>query len=466
MKIFTLLNSLTWLKLFAQATGVQSIIRSNQYGRKFLTLVGNTYPIKDKLGKSGLGFNFFKGTWSFPVDKIDDNIKSQLTSMGIDISVLNEVDEPQEVAIDSQRTEVNQETTDAAENNKIEPSVIEKELNRMKAGVEMAMKQEGSEKVKGLLSFVDRMIERVAQMTDEAAQSDFVKSFLYFSSKFHAYSFSNQMLIWVQNPKATYVRGFKQWMELGREVNNWDNGIVIVAPFFKKIKEEGDAEGKEERTMTYFQAVKVYDYADTKPIEGFDKKGRKPFEPTEWRKDSNEDIEEINAIINAIVKWANSSNISINYEKMAKEMGGYSAGGRIVLNDTYKGINLFSTFVHECAHEVLHWEKGTRAKESLNVTRQQREIDAETTAFIVLQHYGFETKDTPNYLALWKAKGEDVRRRRESISKAVKMIIDGIDKSMSGMKVEEAPVEDVTAKKKHLILKISKSQMAFLRKQF
>jgi hypothetical protein len=466
MKIFTLSNSLNWLKSLAQATGVQSIIRSNQYGRKFLTLVGNTYPIKDKLGKSGLGFNFFKGTWSFPVDKIDDNIKSQLTSIGIDISVLNEIDESQDAAIkDPQNTEVKQEKTDVEEG-KIEPSVVEKELNRMKAGVEMAMKQEGSEKVKGLLSFVDRMIERVAQMTDEAAQSDFVKSFLYFSSKFHAYSFSNQMLIWVQNPNATYVKGFKQWMELGREVSNWDKGIVIVAPFFKKIKEEGGVEGKEEeRTMTYFQAVKVYDYADTKPIEGFDKKGRKPFEPAEWRKDSNEDMEEINAIINAIVQWANSSNISINYEKMAKEMGGYSAGGRIVLNDTYKGINLFSTFVHECAHEVLHWEKGVRAKESLNVTRQQREIDAETTAFIVLQHYGFETKDTPNYLALWKAKGEDVRRRRDAISKAVKIIVDGIDKSMSEIKVEESQ-DNVVAKKKHILLKISKSQMAFIRKQF
>lgn len=457
MKIFTLSNSSNWLQLFAQ-TGVQSTVRSNPAGRKFLTIFGNTFPIKDKLKL--LGFKYFQGTWGFPVDKLDENAKTELRSLGVDLSILDQIDEP---IVEPAASEVKQETDDK----KLEPSVVEKELNRMKAGVDMAMKQEGSEKVRGLLTFVDRMIERVAQMTDEAAQSDFVKSFLYFSAKFHAYSFGNQMLIWVQNPNATYVKGFKQWMELGREVTNWDKGIVVIAPFFKKVKEEGS---DEEQTRTYFQAVKVYDYADTKPIEGFNKGGRKPFEPQQWRQDSNEDLEEINAIVNAATKWAKNSNISVDYDKMSEAMGGFSAGGKIVLNDKFKGINLFSTLIHECAHEVLHWEKGEKSKESLSVTRQQREIDAETTAFIVLQHYGFETKDTPNYLALWKAKGEDVKKRREAISKAVKAIIEGIDRTMKEEQVEEAPetqesTAPVIANKKSIMIKMSKSQIAFIRKQ-
>ena len=48
----------------------------------------------------------------------------------------------------------------------------------------------------------------------------------------------------------------------------------------------------------------------------------------------------------------------------------------------------------------------------------------------------FVTKDTPNYLALWQAKGEDIRARRQHISTAVKQIIDGIEK-----KVKEAGIE-------------------------
>jgi hypothetical protein len=87
---------------------------------------------------------------------------------------------------------------------------------------------------------------------------------------------------------------------------------------------------------------------------------------------------------------------------------------------------MFSTYVHEVAHELLHW-KDAEGKKS---TRQEKEIDAETTAYIVLRHFGLETKDTSNYLALWRAKGDDVRARRKNIQKAAKEIINGIKGKM------------------------------------
>ena len=71
----------------------------------------------------------------------------------------------------------------------------------------------------------------------------------------------------------------------------------------------------------------------------------------------------------------------------------------------------------------------------IDKANSKKEIDAETTAFIVCNHFGFETKDT-NYLALWQAKGEDIRARRQHISTAVKQIIDGIEK-----KVKESGIE-------------------------
>jgi hypothetical protein len=117
--------------------------------------------------------------------------------------------------------------------------------------------------------------------------------------------------------------------------------------------------------------------------------------------------------------------------------------------------------VHECAHEILHWEESKMkgVARDIRESRQEKEIDAETTAFIVLQHYGFETKDTPNYLALWKAKGEDVKKRREHISRAVKTIIEGIDKSVKGLNIEE------TAANKTIKLVISRSQWAEMGKK-
>lgn len=165
-----------------------------------------------------------------------------------------------------------------------------------------------------------------------------------------------------------------------------------------------------------------------------------PYDPEKednWRQDSNDSVEEITALVNAGIKWASGQGINVDVEKMEGSLGGWSAGGEIRINDTYDGINKFSTLVHECAHEVLHWEKGKRklkidGDEGLldNTSRQDREIDAETTAFIVLQHFGFETVDTPNYLAIWGASGKDVMARKKNISESARIIINGISGSM------------------------------------
>ena len=440
MRIITSFTDFENLVKLAAEGGVQSVVNQNQYGKKFFSLYGNTFPIKDKL--SQLGFKFFKGTWGLPVDRIDDNIKNQLMGLGIDVSPLSVESPVAEVA--------GEKAQDVAKTNEIPPqekSMVDKELERMKDGVTMAMKQEGNEKVKGLLGFIDRMIERVADMTDEAAQSQFVKSFLAFAAKFHEYSFGNQMLIWVQKPNSTYVKGFKQWMELGREVINWDNGIVIIAPMFKKMQySPEDMAGKTQaqidalpKDRVFFSGVKVYDISDTQPIANWEKmKGKPPFEPPKLKTGENIDVEEMSALVNSAMDWAKEKNIDIDYEKMKDDLGGWSAGGKVRLNDTFKGINLFSTLVHELAHEVLHWEgKGKRPEGPLE-GKQAKEIDAEATSYIVLKHYGFESNDAPNYLALWKAKGEDVKARRENIRKSVQEIIKGIDSRMKSNVLTEA----------------------------
>jgi hypothetical protein len=257
------------------------------------------------------------------------------------------------------------------------------------------------------------------------------------------------MLIWFQNPQATYVAGFRKWMEMGRQISNWDRPIYIIAPRQGSAKyqenelgnfNENELRNLPDRQFLYFSPVKVYDYADTTPIENWKdpKTGTGPFEPKSWRKDPNDRVEEITALVDATLTWAKSQNIDIQKEEMAETLGGFSKGGEIKLNNAFEGINLFSTLVHECAHETLHWVKDEEGKTRLvDDGRREVEIDAETTAYIVLQHYGFETKDTPNYLALFKATGEDVKKRRDSIAKAVKTIISGIDKVMEAAEVVE-----------------------------
>ena len=96
----------------------------------------------------------------------------------------------------------------------------------------------------------------------------------------------------------------------------------------------------------------VYDISSTEPIPGWtDENGNSPYEPKEWRKDSNDSLEEIEVLVNAAIRWAKKNNINVAFETMSAELGGYSSGGDVKINDTYEGINKFSTLVHECAHE-------------------------------------------------------------------------------------------------------------------
>ena len=78
--------------------------------------------------------------------------------------------------------------------------------------------------------------------------------------------------------------------------------------------------------------------------------------------------------------------------------------------------------------------------------RMAKEIDAESTEYIVLQHYGFETTETPNYLALWQAKGEDINARRNNISESVRLIIKGIDDKVKTVDLAQDQVDELMEK--------------------
>lgn len=406
--------------LFKEENGVKTFKKPNPKNPSqfFVVIYGNTYPIKDQLKK--MGFRYFKGTWSTLESKLTDSVKLELEQLGVDLSGLDATIE-NEKELDLDQNEENTKTDQILQN--------------MKNNLESAMKSDGPDsKMKNLVANIERMIEKIANSTDEASKQEFVKNFLKFSSRFHNYSYSNQMLIWIQSRgKAQHVASATNWTKLGRSVRDWDKGIMIFAPNFKNIEKENKLTGEKEKVqLKFFKAVKVYDISATVPIPGH----KSPFQPVsrkDWSKDSNDDIEELNVLINSLMSWIKEKNINFNYEKMSDEMGGYSAGGKIAINDKFRGMNLFSTLVHEAAHEILHWLEKKLDKES---TKKQKEIDAETTAFVVCLHFGFETKDAPNYLALWQAKGEEIRDRKQNIHKASKIIIHGIENKVTETEID------------------------------
>ena len=74
------------------------------------------------------------------------------------------------------------------------------------------------------------------------------------------YSVNNQLLIAVARPDATFVAGFRSWLELGYQVRKGEKAIWILAPL--KIKERDRVSGEETGdTRTLFRAVPVFDRA-------------------------------------------------------------------------------------------------------------------------------------------------------------------------------------------------------------
>jgi hypothetical protein len=397
----------------------------------FVVLYGNTIPIKKEL--KDMGFKYFQGSWSIRSDFFTKEKKDSLTNLGIDFS---DFDKQETIGfVDS-----NKPADDTAFSHS---SSTENMLSQMNQVIDTALKSEDIDKNKKILEDIDKKISQLALSTDEAAKQDFIQAFLKFSSKFYNYSFSNQLLIWVQTKgRATAVASQTNWTKMGRTVVNWKNPIKIWAPNFKKInKDVRDKDTGEEKTETIqlklFKLKNVYDVSDTAEIPNHPNP-YKPISRNQWSVDSNESIEELEILINASLEFIRKENIDFDYEDLDEELGGYSAGKKIRINNSFKGINVFSTIIHELAHELLHQDKQT-SKES---SKQEKEIDAESTAYVVLSHFGFETKDSPNYLALWRASGENVKSRAQQISNASKIIINGIKKIIQEIEIED---EDETS---------------------
>lgn len=299
---------------------------------------------------------------------------------------------------------------------------------------------------------IEEFLEKLAGEVDEAKKQAFLHSFLEFKSKFWKYSFVNTMLIYFQSKgSATNVAGFERWKELGRQVQAGSKAIKIFAPLIRKEKGEG---GEEKSRVYGFRMVNVFDFADTAPLQGealaaWQKKNpdKMPFEQPKrdwWMSKENADTDQTKPLRDAAIEFAAEKGIEIALGADTGHAGGWAEGNNIAISYESKGARQLSTIVHEMAHELLHWAgRGNADKDAQRELREEGsknlEVDAESVAYIVMKHFGFDASHAPNYLALHGAVGGDVRKRRDNISKAAKWIIEGMTKHVSGPQQPGAP---------------------------
>lgn len=272
--------------------------------------------------------------------------------------------------------------------------------------------------------------ERIKEITEQLEagvaavfESDAYKAYLKCMSKFHNYSLNNTLLIALQRPDAQLCASYSSWQRNhGRQVRKGEKGIKIIAPCRYKVEvDEKDDDGNQKVIERLgFKVVTTFDIAQT---DG-------PDLPTIGVNELTGDVGDYRKLFNALTEICPVPIYAEDIQNGAK--GYYSdADKKIVIKSDMSQLQTIKTLIHEIAHEKLH------AKDHLDkeypVDRRTKEVEAESIAYTICQHYGLDSSDYSfSYVAGWSS-GKDVKELKASLerirSAADEMITD-IDKSL------------------------------------
>ena len=303
-----------------------------------------------------------------------------------------------------------------------------------------------------LKEITDRLEQGIADLFN----SERFKEYLNVMSKFHNYSFNNTVLIALQKPDASLVMGFNAWKGKGieRNVKKGEQGIRIFAPAPYKIKTEAEKldpdtkkpiigeDGKpitetKEITIPAFKVVCVYDVSQTEGKEL----------PTLGVDELLGSVENYADFFAALEK---TSPVPIAFEQIEGGAHGYYhlEDKRIALDEGMSELQTLKTAIHEIAHAKLHdIDLNAPAEERANrPDRRTREVEAESVAYTVCQHYGLDTSDYSfGYVAGWSSGREmsELKSSLETIRATAAEIIDSIDAHIAEIQKEReaAPPE-------------------------
>ena len=253
--------------------------------------------------------------------------------------------------------------------------------------------------------------------------SERYQDYLKAMSKFHDYSLNNTLLIVMQKPDASLVAGFNKWRnEFERHVKRGEKGIKILAPAPYKIKKELeklDPDGKpiigedgkpvteqKEITVPAFKVVSVFDVSQTDGKEIPDIAVDSLTGSVEQYEDFFKALEQ-------------TSPVPVGFERIESGAHGYyhNAEKRIALNEGESELQTIKTLIHEIAHAKLHDIdlNAPPEQQQERPSRRTREVEAESIAYTVCQHFGLDTSDYSfGYVAGWSS-DKDIKELKASL---------------------------------------------------
>ena len=284
----------------------------------------------------------------------------------------------------------------------------------------------------------EKPADKMKEITDRLEQgilgiyeSDRYADYLRTMSKFHDYSLNNTILIAMQG--GNLVKGYKQWeKEFDRHVKPGEKAIKILAPSPFAVKKQVekidpntqkpvfDKDGKpvteeKEIKIPAFRVVSVFDVSQTEgkelPTLTYELTGN-----VEQYKDFFAALEKTSPFAMGFEALSGGVKGRCNYEEK-----------RIIINEGMDELQNIKTAIHEIAHATLH-DIDKDAPERPD--RRTREVQAESVAYAVCQHYGLDTSDYSfGYIAGWSSGKElaELKGSLETIRSTAASLIDTID---------------------------------------
>lgn len=272
------------------------------------------------------------------------------------------------------------------------------------------------EKVKNAFDQISAAVENINTDTDWL-------KYLEFNSKFYNYSARNILLIYMQKPDASFVKGFKAWHELERYVKKGAKGIAILAPCIKKIKankdkteqgSQGDQAEDEQEKLVGFTVKYVFDISDT---DGNDEHIPVLIKGLSGNSEQEKSLYE-------------QLKVVVNQDHQVQEITGIGGKGyyNIKLGDIAVRSDLdyrqkVKTLLHEYAHAIDY-----QMNPAKNIAKNRRELVAESVAYVVSDRLGVDTSSySTGYIKSWLKNKSELKQIVDTVQKISLIIINKLD---------------------------------------
>jgi antirestriction protein ArdC len=215
---------------------------------------------------------------------------------------------------------------------------------------------------------------------------------------------------------------------MDRFVKSGEKGMTIIYPKFK-ITKENDEE-RERKVLIGYGMGYVFDITQT---------GGKPLPQAPTPKDLDGESEAGRSLFGQVAAFARARGASITRQDCHPVKGYFIPDTKqICVGTQLSQTHALKTLIHETAHLL------TSDQEALS--RPDKETLAESAAFVVLSHFGIDSREYSfPYVARWARNTAMLKRNLELIQETAHAIISGISPGEEHR--EEAPAATTNADK-------------------